>query len=252
MTTDNNTATAKTEVVLTATQAALIEMLTENTGVHFLDSGGVYGRGWQRAQGRDFLSEPDATLDKWGTLSVSLFHFLDRVLEFDEEVNQVFEDWCDLNEEGGLGAMKPYLDYLVECGYEGIFGDDPEIYNIYNGEHAVDQIFQYFCWVGDDGDTYVCLSIHGGCDARGGYTDCKIFREIEEHGIHDVARGGLYCEADGCDAGWYTDSGGYNWYGNNQERDFKDPTPERDEDGEETGKFLCPCCGKATLKASMY
>ncbi len=33
-----------------------------------------------------------------------------------------------------------------------------------------------FCWVDDLYDNeHVALSIHGGCDVRGGYTDFKIF-----------------------------------------------------------------------------
>ena len=32
------------------TQCVLKEMFCENTGSHFLDSGGAYGRGWQRCQ----------------------------------------------------------------------------------------------------------------------------------------------------------------------------------------------------------
>ena len=34
----------------TQTQQAIFEMLTENTGKHFLDSGGDNGRHWQRNQ----------------------------------------------------------------------------------------------------------------------------------------------------------------------------------------------------------
>lgn len=33
---------------LTSTERVLIAMLTENTGRHMLDSGGAYGRNWER------------------------------------------------------------------------------------------------------------------------------------------------------------------------------------------------------------
>ena len=39
------------------------EMLKENTGTHFLDSGGSYGRSWQRNQKRDFEKEEACIVD---------------------------------------------------------------------------------------------------------------------------------------------------------------------------------------------
>ena len=43
----------------------IYKMLTENTGTHFLDSGGANGRNWQRNQTKtikDFQDEPEAKL----------------------------------------------------------------------------------------------------------------------------------------------------------------------------------------------
>ena len=34
----------------TATEKMVFELITENTGQHFLDSGGAYGRHWERNQ----------------------------------------------------------------------------------------------------------------------------------------------------------------------------------------------------------
>ncbi len=39
----------------------IAEMMTENTGTHFLDSGGESGRFWQRNQGKDFKKEQPST-----------------------------------------------------------------------------------------------------------------------------------------------------------------------------------------------
>ena len=44
------------------TEQKIIEQLTANTGTHFLDSGGAYGRNWQNNQLRDFNSEKATTL----------------------------------------------------------------------------------------------------------------------------------------------------------------------------------------------
>ncbi len=38
-------------------------MLKENTGSHFLDSGGAYGRNWQRNQKVDFEENQPVTVD---------------------------------------------------------------------------------------------------------------------------------------------------------------------------------------------
>ena len=45
------------------TADVIISMLKENTGAHFLDSGGAYGRNWERNQARDFESEPACRVD---------------------------------------------------------------------------------------------------------------------------------------------------------------------------------------------
>ena len=36
----------------------IIEMLKENTGEHFLDSGGAYGRHWEKNQDKNFKDVP--------------------------------------------------------------------------------------------------------------------------------------------------------------------------------------------------
>jgi hypothetical protein len=44
----------------------LFSMFTENTGRHMLDSGGAYGRNWERNQNKaveDFIDQPSAWLD---------------------------------------------------------------------------------------------------------------------------------------------------------------------------------------------
>ena len=44
--------------------------LLENTGRHFMDSGGAYGRAWQENQGRDFASEPEAMIAEGAAFGV--------------------------------------------------------------------------------------------------------------------------------------------------------------------------------------
>src|SRR5690606_23393942 len=58
---DNNE-TSEVETHIPSTEEVLASMLKENTGTHMLDSGGAYGRHWQRNQGRDFEAEKETEL----------------------------------------------------------------------------------------------------------------------------------------------------------------------------------------------
>ena len=57
-------------------------------------------------------------------------------------------------------------------------------FNTYNGGSDLSQVLQG-AWLEDaDGDTYLLLQIHGGCDVRGGYTDAKLFKTSDDWVIH--------------------------------------------------------------------
>jgi hypothetical protein len=103
----------------TPTEIALKEMLTENTGAAMLDSGGIYGRHWQRNQVRDFDAEPEVSLkfevyNKQLHIEFTLntYHWLKERLEYSEEMNTLFDgrfrqevdeddrkSWYELREE---------------------------------------------------------------------------------------------------------------------------------------------------------
>ena len=78
--------------------------------------------------------------------------------------------------------------------------------NTYNGEDFLSQIIQYVYWTEEDG-AHVMLQIHGGCDARGGYTDPVAFDVVDYDGtaIFDNARASIYC--DDCGKHWDADDG---------------------------------------------
>lgn len=170
----------------------IFDMLTEDTGRHPLDSGGAYGRAWERNQARtieDFENEPEEryTYHKSGNYlerTVSVFHFLSQ-LDMDElceEFNAMpCMDW-DADDEV-YGVSKAQWDWLkanhvVRVGYT---------FNTYNGDSDLSQILQG-SWVEIDDEVYLLLQIHGGCDARGGYTNAKLFTTPEEHMIHEYLR----------------------------------------------------------------
>src|SRR6056300_32476 len=90
------------------TEKILYKMLTENTGKHFLDSGGENGRHWQHNQKKtfkDFKKENyysfeitkynDGELEVNGTKS--LFHHLNETLSYSSYETKALNDWINEN-----------------------------------------------------------------------------------------------------------------------------------------------------------
>lgn len=214
------------------TKAVVASMLTENTGRHMLDSGGAYGRNWEHNQQRDFEQEPEVAADwrhGWIDITLNLYHFLTNTLEYEPELDRLFEEWCNegerareswfvLQEEFIEGLQQasdsdpdePFATFLgsIECNpFTGDNLHNPWTVNTYNHESLLSQTIQYQM-VGD----LVFLQVHGGCDVRGGYTQPRVFRVYEEWpSFLDDQRATIQCDADCSDAGWYTDDG-YHWY----------------------------------------
>jgi hypothetical protein len=175
-----------------STKQIIFDMLTENTGSHFLDSGGAYGRHWERNQEltiEDFENEPEESYtynkdSNYLERTVSVFHFLSQ-LDTDwicEEFNNMpCRDWDSGGEVYGVSdAQWRWLTSKceVEIGYT---------FNTYNGDSHLSQVLQG-SWLKLNGDVYLLLQIHGGCDVRGGYTNAKLFTTHEEYSIHEYLR----------------------------------------------------------------
>ena len=166
-------------------------MLIENTGKAMGDSGGTDGRMWQRNQKKsfeDFSNEDEEVFEfdyQYGdiTRTVSIFHFLTNNLELDDlcdEFNQIQED-SDNWKSDIHGVSWQAYDHIDS------FEDDLVVqrsWNTYNGESDLSQILQG-ANVEINGDPYVIIQIHNGADARGGYTDAKLFKCDEEGIIHE-------------------------------------------------------------------
>ena len=155
----------------------LVNMLKENTGKHFLDSGGDDGRMWQRNQEKDFESEPEVEIEYWdgkySSVTVSTYHYLKQVLECDEESDKITailrqEDWHWVSEVE-IDRLQALTNWDIQ--------EKGEQWNTYNGENNLSQILQgQFLEI--NGDYYVLLQIHGGADVRGGYTDVQCFKLV--------------------------------------------------------------------------
>ena len=175
-----------------STKEIIYGMLVENTGRHPLDSGGAYGRHWERNQCmtiEDFEAEPEERFvyHKNGNYlerTVSVYHFLSQ-LETDwicEEFNNMpCRNW-DANADV-YGVSSEQWDWLNNK----FFVDIKYTFNTYNGDSDLSQVLQG-SWLDINGDMYLLLQIHGGCDVRGGYTNAKLFATNEEWMIHEYLR----------------------------------------------------------------
>lgn len=174
---------------LSRTAEKLAEMFTENTGAHMLDSGGVGGRNWERNQGKtaaDFLAAPEGSVDEFCGLMISAFHFCHRFLEIDsmaEGMTADFRAWVEKSpmkwyEDGArfYNSFGDFQDWLAEA-YD-IPENETEVFNTYNWENFLDQVLQGVEFALGD-VRLVALSVHGGADIRGGYSDLVVFRRCE-------------------------------------------------------------------------
>lgn len=181
---------------MTKLQKLVYAMLTTNTGIHMMDSGMAEGRHWQQNQKKtiqDFINEPQVDMytdDKPDNLksvdyTISVFHYLTNNNKFDldalcDKYNKLkCNDW-DGEYYGVSASQQKWLDnrgFVVEG----------ESFNTYNGDSSLSQVLQGTTLKLDD-DTYVLLQVHNGADVRGGYTDAKLFKLVDEYmPIEDVS-----------------------------------------------------------------
>lgn len=180
------------------TKQIVIEMLRENTGGHILDSGGAYGRNWERNQTKDFDRAPACSVDwsVWrnsgvseghGKLSaattVSLYHWMNHCLQFDADLQAELDRFVAENEhESWLEVQELFADHLYELGR---LEAEPRTVNTYNDPDNIDlsQVLQYveLYLDGDHEPSHLIISVHGGCDVRGGYTSPKVFRLRDDY-----------------------------------------------------------------------
>lgn len=251
---------------ITETARVLADMLTENTGRHFLDSGGAYGRNWERNAGRDvevFLDAPRVTLDaRFDYLDVTLdvFHWLNDRLEYDAAYTRKLKVFAAAFDPDSpwLATMETFGEAHREHYGRGEFDG---CVNSYNGESLLSQVIQYVIFTGSDGEQRIMLQIHGGCDVRGGYTAPKVFRFATYEGVYDMFSDNdytLYCDApreattplDGMpDADPHVlDCRGGEWitYGGSFTRDpWEDAGVEMIHESEDGEKFVrCPYCAE--------
>ena len=119
-----------------------------------------------------FVNQPQAILGRYG-VTINIFHYLDAYLEYVPEVDNEFQEWMYEPEREN--------ETWFSCVYEWCQNNEDSYcpsFLTYNYENLLSQDFQADTF-SINGDDYCCLSIHGGCDIRGGYTRPRIFRIYE-------------------------------------------------------------------------
>lgn len=248
------------------TQQVLSEMMVENTGKHFLDSGGDNGRNWQKNKavadmGFDFRdAEPVTLCGRWYIeYTVNVYKFLEHHLEFNAELQKQFDEYIPSNHTAVYGDA---FDFACDFrGGTGLFGEgDPIVHNSYNVDGCkLSQVIQFVQWHDDDFGDCCFLQLHNGADVRGGYTDFKAFtiNGFSEYPLLDTARGYIFC--DSCDSRWYAE--GSRWIQNEGCINLNDLQPvcaESQEDIEDSyvydfdeDSIQCPACRKGNLQAGL-
>jgi len=195
---------------LTPTEKALIAQLTENTGMAMCDSGGAYGRNWEKNQGRTFIDEPATVLkfERWGdcfsiNVTHNVFHWLNERVDYDADMTRKLKVFARRKQYEDSYWLIIMEDFAAK---HGAHEDSIGMVNTYNGEDLLSQVLQYYHWYDRDAYAeYAAIQIHGGCDVRGGYTAPKIYRVCD--GLFDNARARIHCPV--CRAMWESDEGYY-------------------------------------------
>jgi len=202
---------------LTPTDKAIIAQLTENTGIALCDSGGAYGRHWERNQGRKFVDEPESVLSfKYGIeVTHNVFHWLRERVEYDSDMTRLFKAFSRRKKYEDAGWLFIMEEFSKLHG--GRFDHEcMGVVNTYNGEDLLSQTLQYLQWYDrNESAEFVLLQIHGGCDVRGGYTSPKVYRTCD--GLYDNSRAGIHCPV--CLAHWESDEG-YYWRPRDEQLDL--------------------------------
>ncbi|MEM3390190.1 MAG: hypothetical protein QXI42_11255 [Thermoproteota archaeon] len=224
-------------------EKTVAEMLTENTGAHVLDSGGAYGRHWERNRRvSDFRRLPPFEVDCYSSDEISftlnLFHYLTTFLERDQvalDLERRLYEFAELPENRGLAWLTVMEKFARECCEDySVYGP----WNSYNWENLLSQVIQGITLENDD-STYWILQVHNGCDVRGGYTRPRVFK-VKDFEAALAAQSDVNAGC-GCMTA-YSDDCGYHWYGDGC-RGYS--LPEHwVHDG---GSIVCRRCGEKVL-----
>jgi hypothetical protein len=157
------------------------QVVRQNTGSHFLDSGFENGRHWQqplptKAIELDFYERDGIIKEVSGTISTSAL--LDATTEIDQDLTEWLREASK-----DTSDMREYAKLLAE--ELGLVGISKPQYT-YDNENDLSQNFQYVIvgansdsWLGGLEESYVIVTTHNGADARGGFS-CPVVCKVTD------------------------------------------------------------------------
>lgn len=218
-------------------EATIRDQLTENTGRHFLDSGGAAGRHWQENR-RDAPWERPAWTVNDGYVTRELYNYMAEVFTRDDSAvaleaalyafgtqsGRTSESWMSSAQDFAKAVVERQhrRDDLTDIGVApeiaeavlGLYGsndsrrDRKPIFaeNTYNmAEHPLSQDFIGVSFGGPYAE-YVAVMVHNGADVRGGYTGPRVYKTFDGWMPQEVE---YYCEA--CGSYHYSSCGAPEW-----------------------------------------
>lgn len=198
-----NTTTKKYQDLETERQ--IIAMLKQNTGASFLDSGGAYGRHWERNQSIDFEKTKPVTLEfnvkhNELTAEISLYHWLLRRVSYELEMDERWKEYDEARPDDSWNDSIPGFIRMVSGKPPLAAGAQHRnyhpVYTYNDGNCLLSQNIQFVEFSADN-ISYVMLQVHNGCDARGGMTSPKVFQLCDyDYSIYDTQRCSLWSRTD--------------------------------------------------------
>jgi len=206
----------------TDAEEVIKSQLTENTGRHFLDSGGAHGRHWEENQENPPWEKPQ--FEVYDSFAVkNIYYHMTENLQRDRtavalEMGLYALGYSDrFDRESWLSTMEIFAESLDEltftdwkgeyqlpetvadelAGLRSLGTDNPFVFNTYNSEFgSISQHIQCVGFGNGPYPDYWMVSVHGGCDIRGGYTAPRVYKAEYGHPMtHEFS---YYCE----NCGW--------------------------------------------------
>ena len=159
------------------------ELLKEPIAHHICDSGGAYGYQYEKNQEQGYLTgfspvdeyTNEETNERELIITIPLFDFLTYNLIRDEDAVEVEKRLFNVLTERDINYYHIFevQEVIEELFEEGLL--KLEYVNTYNMVEYISQTIQ-FCPFENEGEEYLILQIHNGCDVRSGYTKPMVFK----------------------------------------------------------------------------
>lgn len=220
---------------------AWLSAIKENTGRHMLDSGGAYGRHWERNASLELESAYSWThrlkCDKWGwEVSLNVLQYLEANYIIDRSRTARFHRFAFSESQRDNSWNESLYDFVRSRSGHMYNGGS----NTYNGESLLTQCVLEWYFTDADETDWIAVSTHNGCDVRGGYSRPFLCRKDECEYEMGAADGWMACDNG---HSFYTDDS-WHWYDGDTGREKFTPDSLKVRSNGRGFWLPCPKCGR--------